>query len=120
MSLANSAEQRFAGARSLKLSLPSGGWPAVRMRNTAGAVAGTTITFRVFRPASAPASVGVIPFVSNNGWSNSPGSERSLASGWNTVTYTVPAGTTGPLQAIGLQIADRGWTGALYLDAIAW
>ena len=120
LTLANSTEQQSSGARSLKLSLPSGGWPAARMRNTTGAGAGTTITVRVYRPAAAPATVGVIPFVTDSAWANSYGAETSLAAGWNTVSYTVPAGTTAPLQAIGVQIADRGWTGALYLDTVAW
>jgi hypothetical protein len=62
----------------------------------------------------------VIAFVSNSGWSNSYGPETPLTAGWNTVTSTVPAGTAGPLQAIGLQIADHGWTGALYVDSVAW
>jgi len=110
-----------AGARALKLTVPSGGWPAARMRPTTGAVAGTTVTFRVYRPASAPATVGVIPYVSNSGWSNSYGPEQLLTvAGWNTVTYAVPAGTAVPLQAIGLQVADHGWSGALYVDAVAW
>lgn len=121
LSLANSTEQRYAGARALKLTASGGGWPAARMRTTTAAVAGTTVTFRVYRPASAPATVGVIPYVSNSGWSNAYGPEAPLTvAGWNTVTYTVPAGTAAPLQAIGLQIADHGWTGSLYVDAVAW
>src|ERR1700710_364604 len=56
------------------------------MRTTTGAAAGTTITWRVYRPASAPATVGVIPYVSNSGWSNSYGPQQSLAgAGWDTV-----------------------------------
>lgn len=54
-------------------------------------------------------------------WCPTQTRQESLnAAGWNTVTYSVPAGTTAPLQAIGLQIADHGWTGALYVDAVAW
>lgn len=67
----------------------------------------------------APASVGAIPFVTDAGWANRYGSEIAVASGWNSVTYTVPVGTSTPLQAIGLQIADHGWLGALYVDDVA-
>ena len=62
----------------------------------------------------------MIPYVSDAGWSNRYGPEIALQSGWNTVAYTVPAGTSTPLQAIGLQVADHGWLGALYVDAVAW
>lgn len=120
IALASSTDQRVSGSRSLKLTVPSGGWPAARMRTTTGALPGTTITWRVFRPPTAPASVGVIPYVSDLGWSNAYGPERALASGWNAVTLTVPAGTSSPLQALGLQIADRGWSGSLYVDDVAW
>ncbi len=120
LSLASSTAQAFAGTRSLMLSFSGGGWPAARMRVTTGAIAGATITFRVYRPPSAPAGVGVIPFVSSSAWVNAFGPERALAAGWNTISYTVPAGTSTPLQAIGLQIADHGWAGALYVNDVAW
>ncbi|MEA2231829.1 MAG: mannan endo,4-beta-mannosidase [Solirubrobacteraceae bacterium] len=119
LALANSTDQHVGGTRSLKLSF-SNGWPAARMRTTTGATAGTTITFRVYRPASAPANLGVLPFVSDSGWANSYGPETSLAAGWNTVTYTVPTGVRAPLQAIGLQVADHGWAGSLYVDNVVW
>jgi hypothetical protein len=120
LTVSASTDQHYSGARSLKLNNTGGGWPAARMRATTGAIAGKTITFRVYRPAAAPATVGVIPYVSDASWGNRYGPEIALASGWNTVTYTVPAGTSSPLQAIGLQVADHGWLGALYVDSIAW
>jgi hypothetical protein len=120
VTLANTTEQAFAGTRSLKLTSSSPSWPAVRMRATNGAFPGTTVTFRVYRPPSAPATVGVIPFVSDSGWVNRYGPETSLAAGWNTVTFTVPSTATAPLQAIGLQLAHHGWAGSLYVDSVAW
>jgi hypothetical protein len=120
MALAVSTEQHLTGAKSLKLTNTGGGWPAARMRTTTGAIAGTTIVLHVYRPASAPANVGVIPFVSDAGWGNRYGTEIALASGWNTIAYTVPAGTSTPLQAIGFQLADHGWLGAVYVDTVTW
>jgi mannan endo-1,4-beta-mannosidase len=120
VTLASSTEQAFAGTRSLKLTSSSPSWPAARMRATNGAFPGTTITFRVYRPPSAPANVGVIAFVSDAGWVNRYGAEMGLAAGWNSVTFAVPAAATGPLQAIGLQLAHHGWAGSLYVDSISW
>ena len=120
LSVANATDQHFTGLRSLKLTFTGGGWPAARMRATTGAAAGKLVTFHVYRPPLAPGAVGVLPYVSDSGWSNRYGPETALVAGWNTVTYVVPAGTPAPLQAIGLQVADHGWPGSLYVDAVAW
>ena len=121
VSLANSTTQAWGGFKSLALGVSGAGYPAVRTLSTSGAGVGTKITYRVYKPASAPSSVGVKPYVSNNGWAQTFGSDVSLSYGWNTVTFTVPAGLSTPLQAIGLQVNNGGgWTGSLLLDDVSW
>jgi len=121
LSLSNSTTAAFEGGRSLRFSLSGANYPAARVRTTTSAGPGTTIAYHVYKPSGAPSSVTAKPYVSNNGWANTFGSDVALQTGWNTVFFTVPAGTTTPLQAIGLQINNgSGWTGSIYVDNIAW
>ncbi|HEV3000347.1 MAG TPA: cellulase family glycosylhydrolase [Solirubrobacteraceae bacterium] len=121
LALSSSTVVAFEGARSLRFSLTGAGYPAARVRTTTGAGPGTTISYHVYKPSGAPSSVTAKPYLSNGSWANTFGADVPLQTGWNTVFFTVPAGTSTPLQAIGLQINNgSGWTGSVYLDNVAW
>ena len=122
LTLYNTGFESWGGYRSLQLSLCCGaGWPAARTRTTTGAGPGTTIVFHVYRLGNAPGSVQAKPYVSNNGWSNTFGPDMNLKYGWNELEWTIPAGVSTPLQAIGLQINNGGgYSGNVYLDDARW
>ena len=120
--LANDATTSYSRLRSLRLTTPAGvGWPAARLTTgIATLVPGKTVTYRVFKPSTAPAGVGVKLFASDANWAQQFSPDLALNAGWNTVTFTVPPMAT-PLKAVGIQVNNGpGWAGSLYLDAVAW
>ncbi len=120
--LANDATTSYSRLRSLRLTTPAGvGWPAARLTTgIATLVPGKTVTYRVFKPAAAPAGVGVKLFASDVNWTQQFSPDLGLGPGWNTVTFTVPPMAT-PLKAVGIQVNNGpGWAGSLYVDAVAW
>jgi hypothetical protein len=122
LSLGNATTQAWTGSHALALNLGGGvGYPAARTQSTDGAKAGTTITYHVYLPASAPAGVQAMPYVSNTAWQQTFAAATALAHGWNVVSFTVPAGVAVPLQAVGIQVNDGpGYSGPVYLDDVAW
>ena len=120
--LANDATTSYSRLRSLRLTTPAGvGWPAARLTTGISTlVPGKTVTYRVFKPSTAPAGVGVKLFASDVNWAQQFSPDLALVPGWNTVTFTVPPMAT-PLKAVGIQVNNGpGWAGSLYLDAVAW
>jgi hypothetical protein len=120
--LANDGGTSYSRLRSLRLTTPAGvAWPAARLTTgIATLVPGKTVTYRVFKPSTAPAGVGVKLFASDVNWAQQFGPDLALNAGWNTVTFTVPPMAT-PLKAVGIQVNNGpGWAGSLYLDAVAW
>ncbi len=122
ITLANDAQVSYSRLRSLRLTVPATvGWPAVRLTTgITSLVPGKTVTYRVFKPGSAPSDLGVKAFTSNATWVQSFGADLPLNPGWNTITYVVPPQST-PLRALGLQVNNGpGWAGSVYVDAVSW
>jgi mannan endo-1,4-beta-mannosidase len=121
LSLQASTAEAWSGSHSLALEMSGAGYPAARTQSTAGASPGSRITYHLYVPSSAPAGVQAEPYVSNQAWQQTFAPATNLAPGWNVVTWTVPAGVSTPLQAVGIQLNDGpGYGGPVYLDDVAW
>ena len=108
--VASSTAHAFTGAHSLAITT-QGGYSAVGA-NVVGVAGGTSVTYRVFSPSG---GVPVMPFVTDTSWANHFAGHATLASGWNTVTWTVPQVS---VSRIGLQVNQ--WSGTLYLGTVTW
>jgi hypothetical protein len=120
LSVANSTLVAFQGTHSLQVHLNgTADYPAVdEETDLSGLAPGVVIVYRVYSPSAS--AVGVQPFVFDGSWSPKFGSSVGLAAGWNTVSYTVPAGVTA-FKGVGMQINNgSGFAGNIYLDAITW
>jgi hypothetical protein len=121
LGLANSTSAAWSGSHSLALDLQGVADPAARTTTTTGAGPGTTVTYHVDVPPSAPVGLQAEAYVSDNAWMQSFGSPVDLSQGWNVLTFTVPAGIATPLQAVGIQINNpAGYAGPVYLDDVTW
>jgi hypothetical protein len=121
LSLANSATEAWGGNDSLAMNLRGAAYPAARTVATTGAGPGSTITYHVYVPASAPTGLQAEAYVSNRAWQQTFAAAINLNHGWNIVTWKVPTGISTPLQAVGIQINNGpGYGGPVYLDDVAW
>jgi hypothetical protein len=121
MSIANSTAEAFSGTHSLAVRIASGETHAATDNETKSQLTaftpGATVTLHVFNPNMT--GVVVFPFAYNQLWIPAFGSGVQLLTGWNTVTYPIPAAFTA-VNGIGLQVDNSGsQTGTLYLDAVA-
>lgn len=121
-SFAASNALSYAGKQSLAVNF-SGGTGGDSALSWSGVVmpAGTTITFRVWIPSGSTVTA-VDLFLQDNNWNWFDTKYQNLtANTWNTVTLTVPANDTTPLQRLGVQFTTSGaWTGTVYIDSIDW
>jgi mannan endo-1,4-beta-mannosidase len=121
VSLYNSATEAWGGNDSLAIKLGGIGYPAARTVITTGAGPGSTITYHLYVPSSAPNGLQAEAYVSNNSWQQTFGPAINLGDGWNTVTWHVPGRVSTPLQALGIQVNDGpGYSGPVYVDDVAW
>jgi hypothetical protein len=82
---------------------------------------GATVTFRVWVPAGHQVT-SIEAYLQDYNWGWTSSWYGSFTAGaWNTLTVTVPADATTPLQRLGLKISTgAAWTGTLYVDSIDW
>jgi hypothetical protein len=121
LSLSNSTAEAWSGNDSLALNLKGVAYPAARTMATGGAGVGSMLTYHVYVPAAAPAGLQAEAYASNSAWQQTFGPAVNLSHGWNTVIWQVPSGISTPLQAVGIQINNGpGYSGPVYLDAVAW
>jgi hypothetical protein len=125
-SVASSNDRAFAGSRSLKLDWNGGAGAQRALVRTPATPAGATVTFRVYLPAGA-AIASLQPYVLQGSaggwaWTGAWRGASSLASGqWNTITVQVPTAAKTPLAELGVELTtSASWTGAVYVDSIAW
>lgn len=120
--VATSTAQHYAGNQSLAVNFNGAvagtGSPSV---GNVTVTPGTTITFRVWIPSGSTITA-LQPYLMDNGWNWSSAWYGSFtANAWNTLTLTVPANATSPLQALGIQFMTSGaWTGTCYIDSVSW
>jgi hypothetical protein len=75
------------------------------------------VTYEIDNPSGA--SVQIVPFAQDSAWNVHFTVATTLVSGWNSVTWTVPAESG--LNAIGLQVNDPSdWSGQLLLASAGW
>ncbi len=120
MSLANTTSPVNTGTRALAMTLtPTGAnWPAVQLSSPAGLTSGMAVTYWVYQPA-AGVLTSVQPYVADLNWNDVMAPARTLAAGWNQVTWTVPA--VSGIKGIGLVLNDdSGWNGTVVLDSVSW
>lgn len=108
----------WSGTHSLGVTVTGTGYPGIATyTGLAGLTPGMTVTYHVWSPVAG--QVSLTPFAYDGNWAGHFLPTRSLASGWNSLSWTLPAMTG--LQALGLQVQDSsGWAGGLNLDAVTW
>jgi len=100
---------------------PIGPNPAVRTYAVADAGVGTTLTYHLYLPSTAPTGIQAKAYVSDSGWNQTFGPAVDLLPGWNVVSWTVPATVPVPPKALGIQILNHpGRLGSVYMDDVAW
>jgi sialate O-acetylesterase len=120
-SVALSAEQRYLGTNSLKISYGNGTgttqYPSTLVARPAGLAAGNVITFRYFIPANSPIhQVAVFIQTSTVPWTSRWASPTKGS--WNSLSLTVPTGT---VDDIGFQVELLpGASGSVYVDSVTW
>jgi hypothetical protein len=120
VSVANTTSQAYAGTRGLAMTLgPTGAdWPAVQVSSPVGLASGKLVTYWVYQPSGSTLA-SVSPYVADLNWADAFAPSKTLAAGWNKVTWTVP--TVNGIKAIGLMFNDdSGWNGTLVLDSVSW
>lgn len=121
-SFATSSALSYAGNQSLAVNF-SGGTGGNSGLKWSGVVvpAGATITFRVWIPSNSTVTA-VDLFLQDSNWNWFDTKYQSLTPNtWNTITLTVPANATTPLNTLGVQFTtSAAWTGTLYIDSIDW
>jgi uncharacterized membrane protein YgcG len=126
-SVASSTDRAFAGSHSLKLTFGGSAADTQRARvSTPSTPAGATVTFHVYLPSSSAISA-VQPYVlqgasGNWTWTGAWRSTSSLSAGqWNTISVSVPSNAATPLAELGVEFTtNASWSGAAYVDAVAW
>lgn len=120
--IATSTAQHYAGKQSLALSF-NGTGAGQSSLDFSGAIVppGATVTFRVWVPAGHQVT-SIEAYLQDYNWGWTSSWYGSFTAGaWNTLTVTVPADATTPLQRLGLKISTgAAWTGTLYVDSIDW
>ena len=106
------------GTSGLVLGLTGSGYPGID--GTAGLstlAPGATVTYQIDDPSGTP--IQVVPFAQDSAWAVHFAPATTLAGGWNTVSWVVPAETG--ITAIGLQVDDSAnWSGQLVLASAGW
>jgi hypothetical protein len=123
---AGSTDRAFAGASSLKVTFGGASGSGLLSVHAPPVPAGATVTFHVWFPAGSPIAA-VQPFVlqgAGGGWAwtgNWQAVGSLQAAQWNTIRVTVPANAVTPLDSLGVQFTTNAtWSGAAYVDSIAW
>lgn len=117
LALANETPIAWTGSHGLALTVSGSGFPAAGVTtNLKGIGPRTLVTYHVWAPAGV--SIAVSPIVLDSKGHKAVIANRTLTSGWNTLTFRVPK-MASPLHMLGLQIDDRrGWRGRLVLDTV--
>ena len=115
-SVAAGAQPAWSGRYGLGVDLTGAGHPAVGTTSGLTQVrAGPRVGIRVHTPAGA--ALTVRPFVFDGSWTPTVLAGRTLADGWNQVSFVVPA--VDAVRGLGLQVDNgRGWTGRIVLDEV--
>ena len=120
--VATSTVQHYSGNQSLAINFngATGGTADVYVTNVNVPV-GATITFHIWIPVGSTITA-INPYLQDYNWNWSGTSYGSLATNaWNTITLTVPANDTTPLQRLDIQFTtNAAWTGNVYIDSIDW
>jgi hypothetical protein len=143
LTLANSASEKFSDAQTLQITIHANPLSAINATYKSSSTAlstlklGSAIYMWVYRPASTPSSVSVVPMVrEGTGWTFCPGpAVKPPASMWYEISMTV-ANCTGSatasgsaiaseleVDAVGVQIDDPGGAASgksIYLDQVSW
>jgi hypothetical protein len=121
--VANSTAVAYDGTNSLAIhaaSFTGSSYPWVQVSPAPSSLGvGSTITAHVWAPPGSSLSAQL--FVSDAAYSWHMEGYLSLApGGWTTLQYTVPAGSTTPFYALGVQFLNTGSTfsGTVYLDSV--
>jgi autotransporter family porin len=120
VAVANTSALANTGSHALALTLSPTGpdWPAVQLSAPAGLAAGQRVTYAVYQPAGATLS-SVQPYVADLNWNDVSVPAVRLVTGWNQVSWTVPA--VSGIKGIGLMLNDdTGWRGQITLDSVRW
>jgi hypothetical protein len=119
VAVSNEAGIAFTGSHGLALDVLGSGWPGVgESANVAGLAPGAPVTYEVWAPPGVAA--GVSPMVFDGNWNVTVLPNQQLASGWNALHFTIPAGVAS-VRVLGLQVNDgTGWLGRLVLDSVAF
>jgi hypothetical protein len=76
------------------------------------------VTYWVYQPAGATLT-SAQPYVADLNWADVMAPAKALVTGWNQVTWTVPA--VNGIKGIGLVLNDdSGWNGTVVLDSVSW
>ncbi|RYZ09719.1 MAG: hypothetical protein EOO73_02220 [Myxococcales bacterium] len=118
---ANSGEQWFLGASSLRVTINGSSSGRVYTKPLSSPPAGATVSYRVFIPGGAPVTA-VQPYVADKNWVWAQSYNANLPrNGWVTLTAVIPPNATLPVQEIGVKFYLSGpYSGPLYLDAVQW
>ncbi len=118
LAVANRAGTAFSGSHGLALTTTTAGYPAVGTDvNLQSVTPGAEVTYRVWAPSGV--GVTVSPMVFDPSWRVTVLGARSLAPGWNSVTFSVPVDLAG-VRVLGLQVDNpRGWAGTVVLDDVS-
>lgn len=118
---ANSAEQWYLGASSLRVNINGSTSGRVWTTPLTSPPLGATVSYHVYIRGGAPV-LAVQPYVSDKNWVWAQSYNTSLPrNGWVTLTAVVPANATLPLKEIGVKFYLNGpYSGPLYLDAVQW
>jgi hypothetical protein len=120
LAIANSTAEAYSGTHSLSLRIAPGETHSAVDNETLSELTaftpGATVTFHLFNPALS--GIVAFPFAYDQSWIPSFGAGVRLLTGWNTMTYVIPAGWS-LVNGIGVQVNNSGsQSGSLYLDAV--
>ncbi len=119
-SASNDTSVAYNGTHSLALNLSGSGNVAFRSAAwPSGIAAGTQITYHVYAPGNA--AITVEPYTIDGAWNYAyQNSIPAFDGAWRTVTFTVPALTSG-LQYLGLLVLNgQNWAGTIDLDTVGY
>jgi hypothetical protein len=106
------------GVSGLSLQLTGTGYPGFSGTSGLSSLSsGATVTDEIDNPSGA--SIQIVPFTQDSAWAVHFAPAKTLSSGWNSVTWTVPS--QNGMNAIGLQVNDpNNWSGQLVLGSVGW
>ncbi len=121
VTVGNSTFEAWGGKRSLAIALDGVSTASVQTHATSGAGGGSTFTYHVYVPSTAPEGLLIQPYVTGPSGQQVLAAETALTTGWNLIQFTAPTLVSGPLRAIGVLIDNpRNWRGVLFLDDVSW